>query len=899
MSSALADQWLVRALGWAILHSLWQGVAIAAIVALLLRGLARSTANVRYLIACAGLAAMTAGWALTAASYAPARTTGRSLAPEATRAEVAPASSPASVPDVSEGPKLVEPTPARSWRAQLESWSAAVVIPWLLGVVLLSARVVCGWYQVRRLRATHKQSVAEAVLLRATAIAERLRVSRPFQIAQSAAVQVPAVVGWFRPLVLLPLSALTGLPSAQLDAIIAHELAHVRRHDYIVNIIQTAIEVLLFYHPACWWISRQIRSEREHCCDDLVVTVCGDPVGYASALTELESLRGRTPALGLAATDGPLLRRVRRLLGPSAANESGPSWMAALLPVVILTVALASVNAAQSTTPSPARAVPPNEGVMQGQVVDAMSGRPLRSVAIEMIGPERAITVTTGEDGKYEASGLEPGKYRVSASLTGYVTAHFGGRNRNDIGVLAEVSGGRLTTGIDLRLQAAGGVTGRIFDERGEGLSGVEVELVAELTLPGMKGPGAVAFAQTVEGGEYRFTQVLPGEYWVRAYKAGPGGSHDAREPIALALRELRDRTASGLLARSAYSSTFFPGVTHLEEAQPLRVDAGGELVGIDFALAAMPTRHVTGRVLDEDGRPPSQAQIRMHSMGGLNSSPAEYTGTVDRNGRFDIAGVAAGDYMLMVTAPQEVWRWTAAVRRITVDDEDVVDLELRAGGMAEVQGRIVREAGITRTLDPTGVRVIFQRQLSGNPGLMLGGGGRPVSADGTFSHQTPAGPMTIAVPNVPQGWMVRRIVVDGNDVGDGPFELAEGVGHRVEVTLTDRITQLLGVVRDARGRTVMGADVLVFPGDAPQWTPGARSVKRARADAFGRFQIEALIPGDYLAVALDEPIGFVLENSETMQRLSTSATRVRIADGERRAIDLRVTSLSGTGISR
>jgi beta-lactamase regulating signal transducer with metallopeptidase domain len=890
MSSVLADHWLVRALGWAILHSLWQGVAIAAIVALLLRVLTRSTANVRYLIACAGLAAMTAGWTFTAASYVSPRPSEPGLALGATTEEVAVVVSPPAAAQAGEGPRIVSGTPVRSWRVRLESWSAAIVFAWLLGVLFLSMRVVFGWYQVRRLRASQNQSVTDALLLRALTIAEHLRVTRSFQIAQSAVVQVPTVVGWLRPLILLPLSALSGLPSAQLDAVIAHELAHVRRHDYLVNILQTAVEVLLFYHPACWWITRQIRSEREHCCDDLVVQVCGDPVGYATALTELESLRGATPALGLAATDGPLLRRVRRLLTPSTANESGPSWMAALLPVAILTIALTSVNAAQSTTPSPARVVPPNEGVMQGQVVDAASGRPLRSVRIEMIGPERAITVTTGEDGKYEANGLEPGKYRISASLPGYVTAHFGGRNRNDIGVLADVSGGRFTTGVDLRLQAAGGVTGRIFDERGEGMSGVEVELVAQRSVPGMTGPGAVAFAQTIEGGEYRFSQVLPGEYWVRAYKTGPGGSHDAREPMALALRELRDRTASGLLARSAYSSTFYPGVTHLEEAQPLRVDAGGELVGIDFVLAAMPTRHVSGRVFDENGRPPSQVQIRMHSMGGLNSSPAEYTGMVDGHGRFDIAGVVTGDYMLMVSATQDVWRWASAVRRITVDEEDVTDLEIRARNGAHVQGRVIRDTGVTRTLDPTGVRVQFQRIVTGS-GLFLGGG-RPTDADGTFSFETPAGPVTIAVPNVPSGWMVRRIIVDDAEVGDHRFEIAEGVGHRVDVVLTDRITQLLGVVRDGKGRTVMGAEVLVFPEEAPRWTPGARSIKRVRADAFGRFQIDALIPGDYLAVAVDEQIGFVLDDSETMQRFSASGTRVRIADGERRAVDLRVTSL-------
>src|SRR5688572_32524715 len=104
------------------------------------------------------------------------------------------------------------------------------------------------------------------------------------------------LIGWLRPVILIPASVVSGLTTAQLEAVIAHELAHVRRHDYIANIVQTAAEILLFYHPACWWISRQIRAEREHCCDDIAVGVCGGGVLYAAALAALETRRRRRPA---------------------------------------------------------------------------------------------------------------------------------------------------------------------------------------------------------------------------------------------------------------------------------------------------------------------------------------------------------------------------------------------------------------------------------------------------------------------------------------------------------------------------------------------------------------------------------------------------------------------------
>src|SRR5687768_2508429 len=131
-----------------------------------------------------------------------------------------------------------------------------------------------------------------------------------------------------RPVILLPASALTGLTTSQLELILAHELAHVRRFDYLVNLLQTIVETLLFYHPAVWWVSGRIRLEREHCCDDAAVAACGDVLSYARALTELEGLRGAMPALAMAATGGSLTERVRRLVDAPAHAHRSSRWVA-------------------------------------------------------------------------------------------------------------------------------------------------------------------------------------------------------------------------------------------------------------------------------------------------------------------------------------------------------------------------------------------------------------------------------------------------------------------------------------------------------------------------------------------------------------------------------------------
>jgi uncharacterized protein (TIGR03435 family) len=183
-------------------------------------------------------------------------------------------------------------------------------------------------------------------------LAVRLGLTRLVRIVEMPHVDVPLVVGCLRPVVVLPIAALSSLNAAQVEAIIAHELAHVRRHDYLVNLMQTLAETLLFYHPAVWWLSARIRDEREHCCDDAAVAVCGDPVGYAAALAELEAWRGGALNLAAAATGGSLLGRVRRILRVEISEDSRTSsWTVGL--IVAATVGGFAANLiAQTMAPS-------------------------------------------------------------------------------------------------------------------------------------------------------------------------------------------------------------------------------------------------------------------------------------------------------------------------------------------------------------------------------------------------------------------------------------------------------------------------------------------------------------------------------------------------------------------
>ena len=237
--------------------------------------------------------------------------------------------------------------------------SAGVVAVWLIGVSICSARLLGAWRFTARLRATSSPAPAEWQQTIAR-IAARMRTSCSARLLISSLVDVPMVFGWLRPVILIPVEALTGMPAEHLTALLAHEMAHVRRNDYLASILQNIAEALLFYHPAVWWISEQIRIERELCCDDLAVAASGDVLLYARALAALESRQTRRHSPVLAANGGSLVNRIRRLIEGETKSGSAPgagaAWAMALL--WFAGIGLATVHAAQ-TPQAPIRVVNP------------------------------------------------------------------------------------------------------------------------------------------------------------------------------------------------------------------------------------------------------------------------------------------------------------------------------------------------------------------------------------------------------------------------------------------------------------------------------------------------------------------------------------------------------------
>lgn len=340
---------VAQAIGWALLHLLWQGVLVAAILAATLALMKNQKANLRYLASCGALVTLLVLLVATAVrAYDP------------TSASTAAGSFPSTVSmhaaTLLDTTADLAPVTAKETltTAQLFARAVATAAPhlptivmiWAIGVLLLSVRLLFGWIRAHELARRNATPAGREWQRAAARLSEALRLRRGVELLESAAVEVPTVIGFVKPVILLPVATLSGLSTDQIEMILAHELAHIRRHDFLINLLQAVVETLLFYHPAVWWISHRVRAEREHCCDDMAVAVCGNALQYARALTRLEELRVDPAHAFIAANGGSLLTRIRRLIGERAESPNGPSrWAAgaALLTVLLALLAAPSL----------------------------------------------------------------------------------------------------------------------------------------------------------------------------------------------------------------------------------------------------------------------------------------------------------------------------------------------------------------------------------------------------------------------------------------------------------------------------------------------------------------------------------------------------------------------------
>jgi len=429
MIESLASQFWLQKLGWTLLHFLWQGTAIALVYLALRALLGRSlSARGRYTLACLSLIAMVIAPPITFLLLSVLTPAGRGALPDAL---------------------------AIPWHLSVSTWQRlfpTFAIIWLTGVAGFSVRLFGGWRLTARLRSQAYmaspdwQRTLDTIAVRVKASWSGL--NPRVRLLVSPLVGVPTVIGWLRPAILVPASALTGLPMEHITALLAHELAHIRRHDYLANMLQSVAEALLFYHPAVWWISGHIRDERELCCDDLAVAATDDALTYASALAELETIQPPQLRTVLAANGGPLLNRVRRLIDPDEdpgydLPGAGSAW--AMTVLLLAGVGVATVHAAQkpeaqvqvgnpeypipaSVRPSPFDRLNESGSAMASHVRNTVLFDPFLSAQLARPG----VTGNNGADGG-GAPRFELASVRTSPRAATRMTGGFYGDDRFDV----------------------------------------------------------------------------------------------------------------------------------------------------------------------------------------------------------------------------------------------------------------------------------------------------------------------------------------------------------------------------------------------------------------------------------------------------------------------------------
>jgi beta-lactamase regulating signal transducer with metallopeptidase domain len=323
--------WLSRgevvALGWTLLHFCWQGTAVAVAYSVVDRMTSRATSGVRYAVA---LIALLLTPVVVAATFVEEM---RVAAPSHANGQPAGATSNLRG-DGRQGAVLQEiPLTLALAVDQPNSWLVARaerVLPWvdgvwILGMLLLAVRAMGGWWQLEQVRRRARTLVPEELERSFKRICDRVQVGQRVALRVSSEVISPLAMGVWRATVILPVSTVLGLPMEELEAVLAHELGHIRRWDYLWNLLQTAVESVLFFHPSVWSLSRAVRERREICCDEIAVQSCAGATVYARALLRLEEQRTIQLRLAVAldGCNGSLLRRVQQVLGEGMAMESG------------------------------------------------------------------------------------------------------------------------------------------------------------------------------------------------------------------------------------------------------------------------------------------------------------------------------------------------------------------------------------------------------------------------------------------------------------------------------------------------------------------------------------------------------------------------------------------------
>jgi len=522
--------------------------------------------------------------------------------------------------------------------------------------------------------------------------------------------------------------------------------------------------------------------------------------------------------------------------------------------VVCLALAATSVAHAQQRRATPARQRFGN-GAIVGRVFDAATNAPIRRAQIQGSNNELFVDALSDDEGRFQLTNLPQGQWRVTVSKGGYFTWQIGQRRPFDSAPPVTLARGQRITA-DVGLSRGGVIAGRVYDDGGEPLSGLRVRVYRSRMVAGYRRLEDVGAAdQTDDTGSYRIFGLPPGDYYVAAsLRMAPPDS----------------------VVQTTYSPTYYPGTGELAEAQRIRVELGSESTAM-FPL--LPVRHVnvTGTVLTSSGGPAS-AFLNLVSDADEFGVPLGIGGVTQPDGTFTIPDVPPGRYVLNASLRGNGPSETGSVP-VTVLNEDVPGNTIVTVTPATMKGKFVADNGVAGPI-PEGL-VVATAARAGK--MVLASGSGPV-----FELDELSEPFTLAVEQLPEGWAVKAIVVNGSDVTDAKVSLAGNQEADALIVLTNRLTRITGSVSADAGPSK--AEVVVFAADSSRWSYPSRFVRTVSTDEKGRFRIAGLPPAErYLAVALDYLEDGEHFDPEFLERMRGTATEFSLDDVESRTLDLKV----------